>query len=145
MLPHSLFTPRTIFRIGQFGMFAVILGFPLSEAQVTSASTTNQFIRLTTYPTGGTPARIVTDDFNRDGKADVVALNSNGVLSFLAGTGTGAFNPRTTIATLPPSSANALITAGDFNGDGNADLILLPSPGNAVPGQWLGPNYVSRG
>ena len=128
MLPQPLLTPGTIFRIGNFGMFGLILGF----AQITSASTTNQFIRLTTFPTGGTPVRIVTADFNRDGKADVVAFNSNGVLSFLAGTGTGAFYPRTTIVTLPSSSGDAFITAGDFNGDGNIDIALLPSPGTAV-------------
>ncbi len=61
-----------------------LLGSPDSRA-----SASNQFIRLTTYPTGGTPAKMVTADFNRDGKADIVALNSNGVLSFVEGNGSG--------------------------------------------------------
>jgi Bacterial Ig-like domain (group 3)/FG-GAP-like repeat len=96
------------------------------------ATVTNQFLRLTSYPTGGTPARMAAADFNRDGKADVVVLNSNGVLSFAAGNGAGAFSAPKTIATLPAASASSLIAAGDFNGDGNQDVVLLPPPGNAV-------------
>jgi hypothetical protein len=97
-----------------------------------SATVTNQFLRLTSYPTGGTPARIVAADFNHDGKADVVVLNSNGVLSFEAGTGAGTLNAPKTIATLPAATASALMASGDFNGDGNPDVVLLPPPGNAV-------------
>src|SRR6266567_4526199 len=103
------------------------------------ASVTNQFIRVFTYPTGGTPTQIVSSDFNRDGKADVVALNSNtlnsnGVLSILLGTGNGGFaSPKTitTLSTVFQSSTPLLFTA-DFNGDGNPDLLVFPSPGKVV-------------
>src|SRR4051812_902831 len=107
---------------------ALVLLFPL----VSSATVTNQFLRLTSYPTGGTPNRTATADFNRDGKTDIVALNSNGVLSVLLGSGTGTFAAPRTVATLPSSAASALIAAADFNGDGDPDILLLPSPGNAV-------------
>ena len=96
------------------------------------ASVGNQFIRLTTYPSGGAPAKTVSADFNRDGKADIVALNSNGVLSLLPGSGNGAFGAAKTIATLPPFPFVPLLSAGDFNGDGNPDVTLLGSPGSAV-------------
>ncbi len=109
-----------------------VLSVLLVSAIDCRATTSNQFIRLSTYSTGGTPARIVAADFNRDGKADIVVLNSNGVLGFAAGTGGGAFSAAKTIATVPSSSASALMVAGDFNGDSNPDVILLPPPGSAV-------------
>jgi Bacterial Ig-like domain (group 3)/FG-GAP-like repeat len=96
------------------------------------AATTDPFIRLTTYPSGGSPARTVSADFNRDGKLDVVVLNTNGVLSLLPGSGNGAFGAPQTIATLPPFSAVPLLCAGDFNGDDAPDIAVLASPGNAV-------------
>jgi len=94
--------------------------------------TTNQYLRLTPYPTGGTPTRITTADFNRDGKADLVALNSNGVVSVLLGTGTGAFAASKSVAALGSAAASARLAAADFNGDGNPDILLLGPPGNAV-------------
>ena len=78
--------------------------------------------------------KIVTADFNHDGKADVVALNSNNVLSILLGTGNSAFAASKTIVTLPANTASiaARMVAGDFNGDGNQDVVVLPSGGNFV-------------
>jgi FG-GAP-like repeat len=106
--------------------YAVVTIFALflPWSPVGRASVTDQFIRLTTYPSGGTPAKIVTADFNRDGKADVVALNTNNVLSILLGTGNGGFAAPKTIATLPANAAGfpTLMVAGDFNGDGNPDV-----------------------
>ena len=97
------------------------------------ASITDQFVRLTTYPTGGSPARTVSADFNRDGKLDVVALNTNGVLSLLPGSGNGALGTPQMIATLPAfTGSTPLLKAADFNGDGNPDLVILQSPGNTV-------------
>ncbi len=130
MVPRALPASKTLaFTLLPLAATVLVLCLPVLPC---SATTTNQFLRLTTYSTGGTPARIVAADFNRDGKADVVALNTNGVLSFLAGTGGGAFSAAKIIATLPTTSASALMIAGDFNGDGNPDIVLLPPPGSAV-------------
>ncbi len=117
-----------------FTWSAAILIATLALPSDSRASVANQFVRLTTYPSSGAPARTVSADFNRDGKADVVALNTNGVLSLLPGSGNGAFGAPKTIATLPPFSADAapLLSAADFNGDGDPDLVILQSPGNAV-------------
>lgn len=113
---------------------AATLLLVLISAAESRASDTNQFFQLIVYPSGGTPVKIVTADFNRDGKADVVALNSNNVLSLLLGHGNGTFAAPKTIATLPAntSGAPALMVAGDFNGDGNQDFLVAPSPGNLV-------------
>src|SRR5664279_3239959 len=83
-----------------------MLSFFLLCSAESRASDTNQFYRLPVYSTGGTPVKIVTADFNHDGKADVVALNSNNVLSILLGTGNSAFAASKTIATLPANTAS---------------------------------------
>jgi hypothetical protein len=112
---------------------SAILIMTLAASSDCRASVANQFVRLTTYPSGGSPARMVSADFNRDGKADVVVLNSNGVLSLLPGSGNGAFGAPKIIATLPPFSGTApLLRAADFNSDGNPDLVILQTPGNTV-------------
>lgn len=118
------------------------------------ATTINQFFKLTVYSTGGTPVKIVSADFNRDGKPDVVALNSNNVLSIVLGSGNGAFGASKTIATLPANTAGSgvLMVAGDFNGDGNQDVAVMPSPGNVVrvflghgDGTFAGPVNIADG
>src|SRR6266496_2780024 len=101
MSPRPFLATKISRRICQFlpeYTVAAILTLSLLWSTESRASVTNQFIRLTTYPSGGTPARIVSGDFNRDGKMDVVALNSNGVLSLLPGSGNGAFAAPKTIA-----------------------------------------------
>lgn len=98
------------------------------------ATPANQFFQLSVHSTGGTPVKIVTADFNEDGKADVVALNSNNVLSILLGSGNSSFAAWKSIATMPPNTANSgvMMVVGDFNGDGHQDLAVSPSPGKIV-------------
>ena len=85
---------------------AAILSLFLLCSAESQASDTNQFYRLPIYSTGGTPVKIVTADFNHDGKADVVALNGNNVLSILLGSGNSAFAASKTIVTLPANTAS---------------------------------------
>jgi len=117
----------------RFAAVALLSLFVLWSAE-SRASDTNQFYRLPVYSTGGTPVKIVTADFNHDGKPDVVAMNSNNVLSILLGSGNSAFAASKTIVTLPAKTAGlaARMVAGDFNGDGNQDVVVLPSGGNFV-------------
>jgi hypothetical protein len=84
------------------------------------------------------PSAVVVDDFNHDGKFDIVAVmvtvnapQQEGVqyLATLIGNGTGSFG--VPLITMNPgfySTANT-IAAGDVNGDGLPD-VLITGPGN---------------
>ncbi len=89
------------------GQLEVFLG----KGDGTFGTITNCFV-------GTAPGSLLTADFNNDGKIDVAADSSAG-LAILLGKGDGTFN------LLPFSSDGnaALCASGDFNGDGNVDLI----------------------
>jgi trimeric autotransporter adhesin len=76
-------------------------------------------------PGVGTIFNLVTGDFNEDGIPDVVihAIDQFGqqILAFLPGDGAGHFGLP---VSLPVSSSFGL-AAGDFNGDGHLDLVLV--------------------
>src|SRR3954451_4634704 len=94
-------TPVSTHTLRILNLQAAVLLALLFSAFDSYATTTNQFIQLPVYSSGGTPVKMVTADFNRDGKPDVVVLNSNNVLSILTGTGNSAFAASKTIVTLP--------------------------------------------
>ena len=71
--------------------------------------------------TGGSPAAIVTDDWNGDGNEDIAIANSaNNTVSVLFGNGDGTFAApaKYTVGSDPTAIATA-----DVNGDGNDDII----------------------
>ena len=71
------------------------------------------------------PLSIVTADFNKDGKPDLATANqSTGNISVLLGDGTGRFEQQQ--ARVFSSVASPVsIKAGDFNNDGNLDLVTV--------------------
>jgi hypothetical protein len=79
------------------------------------------------FATGHRPyERLRTADFNRDGRPDIVTTNlDDGTVSILLGDGHGGFTP----ASGSPFAAGAKpweVFVGDINGDGNADLAIIP-------------------
>ena len=71
---------------------------------------------------------IVTDDFNKDGNADIAIPNTNeNTISVLLGDGTGGFGTHQTYSV---GDYPVCITSADFNSDGNSDLAIT----NAIIG-----------
>jgi hypothetical protein len=75
-------------------------------------------------PVGGAPGSIVIADVNHDGKLDIIVANTaDGTLSILLGDGKGHFTPAAGSPFACGKSPNDIAT-GDFNGDGNLDLLI---------------------
>lgn len=78
---------------------------------------------------GSIPSRVLTGDFNHDGKLDfVVAVNPVGI-STLIGNGDGTFQPAVVKGV---SLGNGSAASGDLNHDGNLDLVLPNSTAKGV-------------
>ena len=93
---------------------------------------------LTRFQAGTLLSSIATADFNKDGKFDLAVTQPfNGKVSILLNDGTGGFPANG--STAPSYSTNpygfqpSTIRAGDFNNDGNPDLIAItPNSNNFV-------------
>ncbi len=87
--------------------------------------------------TGQTVISVVTGDFNKDGNQDIAALETGpGVATLLIslGNGDGTFQApvsySSTSSGIDPTSV--AMAAGDFNGDGYSDLVVVASDGYIV-------------
>jgi Calx-beta domain/FG-GAP-like repeat len=66
---------------------------------------------------------VVVDDFNGDGKSDIASLVFNpGLVKVFLGDGQGGFSQPTPF---PAGFTASFLRSADFNGDGNADLVVL--------------------
>ena len=73
------------------------------------------------FPTGQNPNSVAVADVNGDGRADLLVANaSDSSVSVFLGQPDGSFSAKQDIATNVGAS---VIVTGDFNGDGNVDVI----------------------
>ncbi len=83
-----------------------------------------------TMPSGSAPNALAIGDFNNDGQPDIAAGSfTSGNVYVLLNQGNGTFSSPTTIPN-PGVSNTVDLIAGDFNGDGNADLAIVGSTTN---------------
>jgi len=100
---------------------AAAIAIPGLTSGVTSNSP--EFTRLT-LPTGRGPGSVAIVDVNHDGKPDIlVADTASETLTVLLGDGSGHFRPAPGAA-CPTGRAPNDIAVGDFNNDGNIDLVI---------------------
>jgi hypothetical protein len=75
---------------------------------------------------------IKSQDFNLDGKADILSRDASGILWLYRGNGAGGFLPRTQVGG-GWNAMTAIVSAGDFNRDFKADVVARDSAGTL----WL--------
>ena len=76
------------------------------------------------------------DDFNGDGRSDILWRNNDGTLSNWLGLANGGFTPNNANAAVVVSTAGQVAGTGDFNGDGRSDILWRNTDGTLS--NWLG-------
>jgi len=103
--------------LAQSSIFTVAGSFPVGAGSANAAASVG----------------LVVADFNRDGYADIASANTDdGTITILLGDGAGHFNQAAGSPVASPYFAVSSIATGDFNRDGNPDLVLSSTAGTAV-------------
>ncbi|MEG4082530.1 DUF4347 domain-containing protein [Microcoleus sp. POL10_C6] len=93
------------------------------------------FGAATNFPITYSLRKVATADFNKDGNLDLAfaTTGENRNVSIALGDGTGQFGAATNLNTSPPSALTTWsVAVGDFNKDGNSDLVTANSSTNDV-------------
>ena len=110
-----------------------------SGGSLTLASTVQGHLAASAAAGGGvalTLMRHVANDFDGDGRSDILWRNDNGALTDWLGTSSGGFAPNAAnLLTVVDNQWQATGT-GDFNGDGRSDVLWRRADGAMT--DWLG-------
>jgi len=112
----------------------------ISFTETPNMTGSGSFGSETTFPAGSSsddPVSVAVGDFNKDGKLDLVVVNTvSNTISILLGNGDGTFQSQTTYST-GASSGSLQAVVADFNQDNKLD-IAVTNPGNQNVGIFLG-------
>jgi FG-GAP-like repeat/Cep192 domain 4/FG-GAP repeat len=129
------FVPPNLMSAASSGWITVVNPAPAGGASnavpiTIGTPSSNMVTNRADLAAGAGPQATAIADFNGDGAADMVVLNSDGTLSMFLGDGKGGLTLQKPIA-LPVGGPIAIATA-DFNLDGKADLAVANSGNNTV-------------
>lgn len=82
------------------------------------------------------PGYDVFNDFNRDGRSDILLRNDNGTITEWLGQPNGGFFSNHAAVAYGLNTSWHVDAVGDFNGDGHDDLLLRHNNGSVT--NWLG-------
>jgi len=126
ILDTTSFNGIRVFRSGDVvvqagvGVDAALL-VKLASGESVSSKGDGTFQAKQSFGTGSGPASVAVDDFNSDGKSDLVTADRDGnTASVLLGNGNGTFQTKQSFGI---GNGPLSVAVGDFNGDGKSDLV----------------------
>jgi hypothetical protein len=124
----SIFNVDTFNKTISFAGSASFTGSNNFGQTTITGSNVPSFASKADYTTATAPQAIAVADWSGDGKADIVAANSNSTITVLKNTGSGAYTTQTSF-----SAGNDVRSIGitDINGDGCADILIANYGGGA--------------